>query len=428
MDPFIIVLIIVVFCACVLLGVPISFSIGMPAILVLMLTDMEMFIAPQMFVKGPSSFSLLAIPFFIFAGNMMNTAGVSQRIFDFCLSIIGHVKGGLAYVNVLASMVFAGISGSSTADAAGLGKIEMQAMEREGYDKNFSAAITAASAIIGPIIPPSIIMVIYANEARISVGSMFKGGIVLGALIGLALMAGVFYAVKRGVKVGPPTTFSLRNVFKSLWRSILSIIAPLIILAGMFSGRFTPTEAGVVAVVYSMVVGFIYGELKWRDIPAIIEESAISTANCMFMTAGASLLGWVVTYSRLPILLAEALFALTDSKYVFLLLVVVFMLFLGCLMESIAGLLIITPILLPIAVQFGIDPLHFGCVLCYGMLIGGITPPMGSLLFTVCAVSGAKFEGVVAKCVPFIVTHAVVLLVLCFFPEIVTWLPSVWKS
>ena len=419
--------IMILFTICVFAGIPIAFAIALPAICVVLMNGVDLMIVAQQFIKGPSTFTLLAVPFFICAGNMMNTSGVSKRIFDFCMSIVGHVKGGLAYVNVLASMVFAGISGSAMADAAGLGKIEMKAMGDRGYDREFSAAITAASSVIGPIIPPSIIMIMYASIAQISVADMFLGGFIPGACIGIGLMISVFYCVRKGVKVGEPEKFSWKNVVKSFCSSILSLIAPIIILAGMFSGKFTPTEAGVVAIVYSILVGFIYGELKWRDIPGIIRESATTTANCMYMTAGATLLGWIVTYTRIPVILSELLLSITDNKHIFMLLVIVFLLILGMLIESIAGLLIIGPILLPVATQYGIDPVHFGMVLCVGMIIGVVTPPMGPCLYAVCGISGARFEGTIRYLIPMIIMLIGSLLLIAYVPALTLWLPSIFK-
>lgn len=420
--------IIVLFTICVFAGIPIAFSIALPSIIVVIINNTELTVIAQQFIKGPATFTLLAVPFFICAGNMMNTSGVTKRIFNFCMAVVGHVKGGLAYVNVLASMIFAGISGSAMADAAGLGKIEMKAMEDRGYDKEFSAAITAASSVIGPIIPPSIIMIMYANIAQVSVADMFIGGFIPGILMGLFLMVSIYLWIKLGVKVGESGKFDRRNLAKSFCSSILSIIAPVIILVGMFTGIFTPTEAGVIAIAYSIVVGFIYGELRLSDIPGIIRESAITTANCMYMTAGATLLGWIITYTRIPVILAQLMLTLTDSKFVFLLLVIIFLLILGMLIESIAGILIVAPILLPVAIQYGIDPIHFGMVLCVGMIIGAVTPPMGPCFFAVLGISGAKFEGTFKYILPMIIFLVVSLFIITYIPEVTLWLPNILNN
>jgi C4-dicarboxylate transporter DctM subunit len=421
------IILIVLFTVCVLSGIPIAFSISFPAIIVMLMNNIEPMVAPQMFINGPMNFTLLAVPFFILAGNIMNKAGVSKRIFDFCLALVGRVRGSLGYVNVLASMVFAGISGSAMADAVGLGKVEMKAMQDAGYDKDFSAAITAASSIIGPIIPPSIAMVIYASIGQLSAGDMFKAGFIPGIVIGVALMIAVWIMIIQGERVGKPIAFSLNNIFKAARNGALSMVAPLIILGGMFSGKFTPSEAGAIAVAYTVLLGFVYGELSITDIPELFKQSAIDSANCMFMTAGATLLGWVVAYSRIPVLLAEAVFAVTTSKYVFLLIVAIFVMFLGCLIEAIAGIIIIAPVLLPVALQFGINPIHFGIILCYGMMIGCITPPMAPVLFAVIGISDTKFEGVLKKTMPFLAAHIIALLLITYIPSISMWLPSIWK-
>lgn len=418
------VLIIVIFTICIFAGIPVAFSICIPAITVMLINGIDLMVAPQMISAGVQNFAFLAVPFFIFAGNLMNTAGISRRIFDMCLSLIGHLRGGLAHVNVLASMVFAGISGSAAADVAGLGKIEMKAMSDAGYDRNFSAAITAASAILGPIIPPSVMFVVYAGEAGVSVGDMFKAGLLPGALIGLSLMVTIAIMIKRGEPAPEPTRFSFRQVFVAAKNGILAIISPAIILFGMFSGVFTPTEAGVVAVVYSIIIGFVYGELHVNQLIPIIKESAVSTANCMFMAAATSLLSWVVSYTQIPKLISQMLLSITDSKYVFLIILNIFLLFLGCLIESTAGVLIITPILLPTAMELGINPIHFGIIACYNMLIGTMTPPMGAGIFMVCSIAETKFEHVLKKVLPFIAAHIIALLILTFVPEICLWLPN----
>lgn len=417
-------LIIILFTISIFLGIPVAFSICVPALVIMLINDIDLMVAPQMISAGVQSFAFLSVPFFIFAGNLMNTAGISKRIFNMCLSLIGHVRGGLAHVNVLASMVFAGISGSAAADVAGLGKIEMKAMTEEGYDRNFSAAITAASSILGPIIPPSVMFVVYASEAAVSVGDMFKAGLLPGILIGLTLMVTISILIKRGEYAPEPSKFSLPNVFKAAKDGILAIISPAIILFGMFSGAFTPTEAGVVAVAYSILIGLIYGELKLNQLIPILKDSAIGTANCMFMAAATSLLSWVVSYTQIPKLISQLILSITDNKYVFLIILNIFLLFLGCLIESTAGVLIITPILLPTAIELGISPIHFGIIACYNMLIGSMTPPMGAGIFMVCSIAETKFEQVVKKVLPFVAAHIVALMILTFIPNICLWLTT----
>lgn len=416
-------IIIGVFVVCLFLGFPIFFSVCIPSILALLMNDLQMVMVPKTIIGGVQSFTLLAVPFFILAGNLMNSGGITKRIFDICLALMGWIRGGLAYVNVLASMVFAGISGSAAADAAGLGKIEMQAMKDDGFDASFAAAITAASSVIGPIIPPSIIMILYATEANVNVSDMFKAGIIPGILVGLMLMAACKFMFMRGEKAPPATKFSWKRLGVSLKDGVLAIIAPAIILMGMFSGSFSPTEAGIVAVVYSTVVGMIYKELKLKDIPRIIKESAIAAAQVMFMTSAASLLSWTLTFTKIPLTISKGILSFTDSRALFMLIVVVFLLILGCFIESMAGLLIVMPVMIPIATVLGIDLVHFGIVCCLSMMIGAVTPPMGACVFIVCSISETRFDLVCKKLWPFLISLVVALLLVAYVEPISTLLP-----
>ena len=421
------IIIIVIFVGCLFAGIPIFFSICIPAVVALVMNGLQMIIVPKNIVSGVQSFTLLAIPFFIFAGNLMNSGGITRRIFNICLALIGHIRGGLAYVNVLASMVFAGISGSAAADAAGLGKIEMRAMGDEGYDRNFSAAITAASSVIGPIIPPSIIMILYATEAGVSVGDMFKAGILPGVFVGVMLMLAIRSMIAKGEQVPPPTKFSWKQLGVSLKEGVLALIAPGIILLGMFSGSFSPTEAGVVAVVYSMLVGFVYKELHIKDLPKILKDSVVATAQVMFITAAAALLSWTLTFTKIPLVISQGLISLTTNKYLFLLIVDIFLLILGCFIESMAGILIIMPIMVPIAASLGVNLVHFGIVSCLAMMIGAVTPPMGNCIFITCSISDTKFEQVVKKIWPFIIAHILTLFLVTFIEPISTFLPNLLR-
>lgn len=421
-------IIIGVFVVCLFLGFPIFFAVCIPSVLALLMNDLQLVMVPKMVIGGVQSFSLLAVPFFILAGNLMNSGGITRRIFNICLALMGWIRGGLAYVNVLASMVFAGISGSAAADAAGLGKIEMQAMKDDGFDENFASAITAASSVIGPIIPPSIIMILYATEANVTVSDMFKAGILPGIVVGLMLMLACKFMFARGEKAPPATKFSWKKLGVSLKDGVLAIIAPAIILAGMFSGKFSPTEAGIVAVVYSAVVGFIYKELKIKDIPAIIKESAIAAAQVMFMTSAASLLSWTLTFTKIPLTISKSLLSLTSSPALFMLITLVFLLFLGCFIESMAGLLIVMPVMIPIASALGINLVHFGIVCCLAMMIGAVTPPMGACIFIVCGVAETKFDLVCKKIWPFIIALIVALLLVAYVEPISTLLPSLLQK
>lgn len=421
------VVLLVVFVIALLMGVPVAFSMALSSLVAVIMSGFSLRVAPQMVAVGVQSFPLMAVPFFILAGNLMNTGGITRRIYNFALSIVGHLPGGLGHVSVVASMIFAGISGSAAADAAGLGLIEVKAMSEEGYGKAFAAAIVAAAAVIGPIIPPSIIMVIYAIEANVSIAKMFLAGVVPGVMIGLSLMATVYYLAKTGRQKCPTRPrANLRQVWAAFRSGILSVLSPLIIIAGMVGGFITPTEAGVLAVVYCTLVGFIYGELKLRDLPRILEESAIGTAQVMFMFAMANLFGWIVTASRVPVIVSDALLGLTNNKYVLLLLINVFLLFLGCFMESIAGMIVMLPVLLPIVLQLGIDPVHFGVIVCFNMILGTLTPPMGAGLFIVSSISQERFEDVLKASLPFLASLVTALIIITYVPKVCLWLPGLF--
>lgn len=419
-------IILVVFLICLLIGLPVAVAISVPAIIAIFMNGLEFKIVPQSIISGVQSYTLLAVPFFLLAGNLMTQAGIARRIFEFCLTLVGHVKGGLAHVNIMASVIFGGISGSALADAAGLGKVQIKEMSRVGYRTDFSAAITAVSAIIAGIIPPSLIMIVYASEAQVSVGAMFKAGLVPGILCGLFLMIMVMIFAKRGASFPDPSQrSSFKDIFKTFKHAFFSLIAPVIILAGIFSGVFTATEAGVVAVVYAIILGFVYGEIRWDNLFEVFKDSAIGTAQVMFMTASATLLGWVITYMRIPAQLSEIIFSFTDSPIAFLLIANLFMLVVGGFIESIAGMLILLPILLPMAIQFGIDPVHFGIIACVNMLIGAVTPPFGTILYTVAAISEAKLDAIIRRMMPFFIAQLILLLIITFIPQVSLWLTNI---
>jgi tripartite ATP-independent transporter DctM subunit len=419
------IVLIVVFVAFLLLSMPVGFSMALASIVAVALSGLSMKTIPQMATVGVQSFPLMAVPFFILAGNLMNNGGITKRIYNFALSIVGHLPGGLGQVSVVASMIFSGISGSAAADAAGLGVIEIKAMSDEGYDKSFAAAIVAAAAVLGPIIPPSIIMVIYAIEANVSIAKMFLAGIVPGVTAGLVLMGTVYLLAKTGREKCPTRPrASLKDVWKATREGILSIMAPLIILLGMTGGVITPTEAGVLAVVYCLAIGFLYKELKLKDLPGILLDSALGTAQVMFMFAMASLFGWIVTVTRVPFIVSTALLGITSNQYILLGLIIIFLLILGCFMESIAGMIVVLPVLLPIILQLGIDPIHFGIIICFGMILGTLTPPMGAGLFIVSSIAGEKFESVLKKTWPFIFSLVITLLLITYVPQLSLWLPN----
>ncbi|MGI6558027.1 MAG: TRAP transporter large permease [Limnochordia bacterium] len=382
-------------------------------------------VVTQRMAAGPDSFPLLAVPLFIMAGSLMNTGGITERIFDFARTLVGHWTGSLGHVNILASIIFSGMSGAAIADAGGLGVIEIEAMRAEGYDDEFSVAITAASSTIGPIIPPSIPMVVYGVVAGVSVGGLFIGGVIPGLLMALSLGIMVYYyAVKRNYPKHPRAT--LPELWQSLKSSFLPLMTPVIIIGGIFTGVFTPTEAAVVAVIYAAILGtVIYKELTLQDLHRILLDTVETTASVMLIVATASIFGWILAREQIPQLVAAGLLGVTRNPYALLFLINIFLLIVGCFMETTAALTILIPVLLPTVTSVGVDPLHFGLVMILNLMIGLLTPPLGMVLNVLVSVSKVPFEDVARATMPFLVPLIVVLFLITYIPGLVLWLPRV---
>ena len=382
-------------------------------------------VVTQRMAAGPDSFPLLAVPLFIMAGSLMNTGGITERIFDFARTLVGHWTGSLGHVNILASIIFSGMSGAAIADAGGLGVIEIEAMRAEGYDDEFSVAITAASSTIGPIIPPSIPMVVYGVVAGVSVGGLFIGGVIPGLLMALSLGIMVYYyAVKRNYPKHPRAT--LPELWQSLKSSFLPLMTPVIIIGGIFTGVFTPTEAAVVAVIYAAILGtVIYKELTLQDLHRILLDTVETTASVMLIVATASIFGWILAREQIPQLVAASLLGVTRNPYALLFLINIFLLIVGCFMETTAALTILIPVLLPTVTSVGVDPLHFGLVMILNLMIGLLTPPLGMVLNVLVSVSKVPFEDVARATMPFLIPLIVVLFLITYIPGLVLGLPRV---
>lgn len=414
-------------------GMAIAFAMGVTSLIVVVIDrgigNIPFGIMAQRMVYGVNSFPLLAIPFFLLAGRLMNTSGITDRIFKFCNVLIGHVQGGLGHVNILASMIFAGMSGSAVSDAVGLGQIELKAMRDQGYDDEFSAAITAASSTIGPIIPPSIPMVLYGVLGNVSIGALFIGGIIPGVLMGLFMMTVVsIIAKRRNYPVHKRAGF--RDVVRATFAALFPLFCPVILIGGIWTGIFTPTEAAAVAVVYSMGLGLIlYRELNFRSLIRVLREALDDTSIILFIISAASLYGWLLARYQIPSGIAERILSLTQEPMVILLLVNGFLLVVGCFMESLAAINILTPILLPLVMKVGIDPLHFGVVMVLNLMIGLLTPPVGMVLFAVQRVSGVPFDRLQRALLIYFIPLLLVLLLITLFPSLVMWLPStLWRK
>ena len=419
------ILLFVLFVVFMMARVPVAMAITIATLVAMLFGDYDLRTIPQVMAKSTQSVPLMAVPFFILAANLMNALGITQRIFDFAASVVGFMRGGLAHVNVLASMIFAGISGAAVADAAGLGTIEMRAMRSAGYDPGFSASVTIASSTIGPIIPPSIMMVIYALTANVSIASMFVAGLIPGILIGAILMISVYVRVRFGRLDCPaPVPFSWARVGNTAHDGVLSLAAPGIILWGMVSGVVTPTEAGVLAIAYSLIIGAVYRSYKLSELPKILRETVETTALILYIVAASSVMSWVLLTQGTAHALAAWLPTVTDNPYVFLLLINILLIIVGCIIETLPAMLITVPILLPAALQLGIDPVHFGIVVIFNLLVGIITPPMGIGLYILIAVSGVGFGQLVRASLPFLITLVIALLVITYVPQITLFLPN----
>lgn len=407
------------------LGVPVSMGLGLATLLAFLLSGNAgfLFVIPQQMVEGVDSSSLLAIPFFLLAGNLMNVSGLTDKIYNFATACIGHVRGGLAQVNVLSNMVMAGISGAAVADCAALGVIAIPAMEKRGYTRAFAAAITVTASVIGPIIPPSIPFVIYAYIAETSVGRMFLGGIVPGIIIGLALIS-TNYLLSFRYSFPKEARAPLRHIFRTALEGIAALVAPLIIIGSILTGVVTANESGALAALYVLVQGVLYRTLSWQKIWLALRDTVIMTTVIMFIIGFSTAMGWMFAFDQAPQKIAEVMLSLTTNKYVFLFLLIIFLMILGCVLEGIPAMLITLPLLLPLADQFGIDRVHFGLIIVYGLLIGIATPPMGIGLYIMVEIAKVSFEEIVVAVLPFLVTLTIVLFLLTYVPEITTFLPN----
>ncbi|WP_406678376.1 TRAP transporter large permease [Moorella sp. ACPs] len=407
-------------------GVPIGFGLCLSAIIYILFSGNTMLLNmfAQRLYAGINSYTLLAIPFFILTGLLMNTGGITNRIFKFASNLVGHIAGGLGHVSVLASMIVAGMSGSAVAEAAGLGAVEIKAMTDQGYDNEFAAAITAASSTIGPIIPPSIPFVLFSGLTGVSVGRLFLGGIIPGLLMGLGLMITVYFiARKRKYPTNPRANF--KDIAKSLLDALPSLLVPLIVIGGILGGIFTPTEAASVAALYAFVLGvFVYKEIDMQSLLSIIRETVSHTIRVMFIIGAAAFFGWVLTYQGVPDLITQKLMSLTENKYLILLIIELIGLILGCFLESLAILVLTIPIFMPLVQHFGIDPVHFGVTYTLCLMIGLITPPVGMSLYPVISVAKVPLHRVAKACIPYIIALILVVLIITFIPWLVTLVPN----
>ena len=457
------------FLAAMATGLPIAIAMCIGSLLYIWLSgSIPPLTVIHRMVGGIDSFPLLAVPFFIYAGNLMNSAGITNRIFGFALALVGWLKGGLGHVNVVGSVVFAGMSGTAIADAGGLGTIEIKAMKDHGYPVEFAVGITAASSTLGPIIPPSLPLVIYGVQANVSIGQLFAGGLLPGVLMAIFMMLMVSYFAhvrKYGrdmpfawdrmgramvellavaiaaaalfvlwgdrelggfLKFGLPLIVVLVVDRLMKFEAFMALMTPVILIGGMASGLFTPTEAAVAAVAWALFLGFVwYRTLNWRMLVKISMDTIETTATVLFIVAAASLFGWVLTTTQITEQVATLVLGLTTSPWVFLLLANGFLLFVGCFMETIAAITILVPVFMPILAKLGVDPVHFGLILVLNLMIGLLTPPVGMVLYVLQKVARISFERTVAAVLPWFIPLMGTLLLITYVPQLVLWLPGI---
>jgi TRAP-type C4-dicarboxylate transport system permease large subunit len=452
-------------------GVPVAIAMAGSALVYIVLTgELPPFVVVHRMISGIDSFPLLAVPFFIMAGNLMNHAGITNRIYNFALSLVGWMKGGLGHVNIIGSVIFAGMSGTAIADAAGLGTIEIKAMRDHGYDLGFSVGVTAASATLGPIIPPSLPFVIYGMMANVSVGQLFVAGIVPGVVMAVLMMLTVAYfahkhgwggdvafewhrmgkafielgvvfgwplaiwgTIRAGVPFNLAIAFWLVALFASDWKwkydAVMPIMTPVLLIGGMTTGIFTPTEGAIAACVWSLVLGLVwYRTLTWKMLVKVSMETIETTATVMFIVAAASIFGWLLTATRVTDMVAMWVLSFTHTPWVFLLLANVLMLFVGCFLEPTAAILILVPVLMPVVQQLGIDPVHFGLVMVLNLMIGLLHPPMGMVLFVLARVAGLSVEKTTMAILPWLIPLLLSLILITYVPQISLWLPRLFYS
>ncbi len=422
------VVLIVSACVFLAIGVPVAFALGLATAATLILAESYplMVLLKETFT-GIDSFPLMAVPFFILAAELMSGGSLTEVLLRFAGQFVGHRRGGLGYTNVVSLTFFSGISGSALADAAGPGSMLIRMMDKAGYDRSYAAALTASTAIVGPIIPPSIIMIIYAlQDESVSVGTLFAAGILPGILIAVAMCLVNYRVSKKRNYKGDGRTPPLREILVTTWKAIPAILLPVVILGGMRAGWFTPTEASVVAVFYALVCGkFVYRTLEWKMLPDILSRSALLSASVLIIIGLSASFAWVLTIEGIPQQMAEWLIGMNLSPWMFLIIVNVFLLLFGIFIEPLPGVMVLAPILAPVAVKLGVDPVHFAMIVIFNLTLGMITPPVGGLLFVTCNVSKVPMTALVKELVPFLWAHGAVLLILTFVPALSTWLPHV---
>lgn len=409
-----------------IVGVPVAVSLAGASLVYILIEGRPAVVMIHTMINGVDSFPLLAIPFFILAGHLMNTAGITNKIFAFARALVGWMHGGLGHVNVGASVIFAGMSGAAVADAGGLGTIEIKAMRDAGYDTDFSVGITAASSTIGPIIPPSLPLVIYGVMASVSIGELFAAGLIPGLLMAVSLMIMVaWYSRKRNYP--RDASFEMSRLITTFKAAFLPLLTPMIIIGGIVSGVFTPTESAVAAVSYALFLGLVvYRTLSFKHLIRVSMDTIETSAAILMIVSAASIFAYILTANQVAASLGDFLLGISDNKNVLLLIMMLLVLAIGLFMETIAAITILVPVLLPIANQVGIDPVHLGIIVILNLMLGLLTPPVGMVLYVLSQVSGVRFERCVTATMPFLIPLVIVLFMVVFIPDLALWLPTMF--
>jgi len=419
-------ILIFVFLICLVSRVPIAFSLGFSCLAYLLFAGTPLIVIPMKMYSGLDIFVLLSVPGFILAGNLMNSGGLTDKIIQFCNSLFGHIRGGLSLANIGASMLFAGISGTAVSDTASIGSIMIPAMKKEGYDPDFACAVTAASSTVGPIIPPSVPIIIAATLCGLSVGKLFLAGAIPGLLLGVGMMCVAYYiSVKRSYP--KHARKSLKEIGKSFLDTFWALLMTFIILFGIIGGVFTPTEASVIAVIYALIIGlFVYRKLSFRRIQVITLNSMKTSTSLMILIGFANLFGWILIVEHFPQWISSEILGFSTNPYIVLLLINLVLIFVGTFMETIAALLILFPILLQVAISVGVDPIHFGVIAVLNLIIGLTTPPVGVCLFVAASIGKIPMERISKEMIPFYLVSLVVLALVTIFPSLSTFLPELF--
>jgi C4-dicarboxylate transporter DctM subunit len=415
----------VVFLVTLALGFPVAICLGLTSLVALWISDVMLSLMAQRIFTGIDSFPLMAVPFFVLAGELMNQGGTTRRLIDFANVLVGRIPGGLAHTNIVASMFFGGISGSAVADAAAMGTILVPGMVRKGYEPGFSAAVTAASSTVGPIIPPSIFMVIMGVTTGLSIGGLFAAGIIPGLMLGFAMMGLSYFMAIRYNYPRETEHFGMRRIGREFLSAGPALLAPLIILGGILGGVFTATEAAAVAVLYAFFLGMVvYRELSLRKLTDIFIQSGTTTAVLLLIIGMANIFAWVLTAEQIPTRIAQGMLSVTDNRYLILLFINVLLIFIGMFLEGGAAIIILAPTLLSVANAVGIIPLHFGLVMVLNIVVGLLTPPLGVCLFVVAGVTGLDLSLIIRSVLPFLAVELAVLMLVTYLPSIILFIPN----